>query len=251
MLTFFIHALTALYLGILTSISPCPLATNIAAISYIGGRVGESRGVIQAGLLYTLGRCLLYVLLAGLLTWTSLSIPAVSVFLQRYVHLLLGPIFLLLGSFLAGIMSIEFNGGGLTQGIQRRVDALGVWGAFILGVLFAISFCPTSAAWFFGLLALTLGSDAGAISQVMQGVGVELPRTTFTGGALWLPMIYGVGTALPVLVVATLLAYSAKSVGKTYQILGQIEWWARTGTGAVFIALGIYFSLKYIFLAAS
>src|SRR6056297_1244283 len=214
MLTFSIYGLTALYLGVLTSISPCPLATNIAAISYIGGRVGrsKSKGVIQAGLLYTLGRCVLYVVLAGLLTGTSLSIPAVSVFLQRYMHLLLGPIFLLLGGFLTGIVSVEFSGGGLTEGIQKRVDAMGVWGAFFLGVLFAISFCPTSAAWFFGLLALTLGSDAGAITQVMQGVGIDLPATTIRGGSLSLPLIYGVGTALPVLVVAALLAYSVHSV---------------------------------------
>ncbi len=198
-------------------------------------------------MLYTLGRCVLYVLLAGLLTWTSLSIPAVSIFLQRYMHLLLGPIFLLLGCFLAGIVRIEFSGGGLTQGIQSRVDAMGVWGAFILGVLFAVSFCPTSATWFFGLLALTLGSDAGAINQVMQGIGVELPGTTVAGGSLMLPMIYGVGTALPVLIVSVLLAYSAKSVGKTYKVLGQVEWWARMGTGVVFIVLGLYFSLVYIF----
>ena len=247
MLTFLIYSLTALYLGVLTSISPCPLATNIAAISYIGGRVGESKGVIQAGLLYTLGRCVLYVMLAGVLTWTSLSIPAVSVFLQRYMHLLLGPVFLLLGFFLAGIISIEFGGGGLTQGIQNRVNSMGVWGAFLLGILFALSFCPTSATWFFGLLALTLGSDAGAITQVMQGIGINLPAATIPGGFLSLPMIYGVGTALPVLVVAVLLAYSAKSVGKTYQVLGQLEWWARMGTGCIFIVLGIYFSLNYIF----
>ena len=247
MLAFLIYSLTALYLGVLTSISPCPLATNIAAISYIGGRVGESKGVIQAGLLYTLGRCVLYVMLAGVLTWTSLSIPAVSVFLQRYMHLLLGPVFLLLGFFLAGIISIEFGGGGLTQGIQNRVNSMGVWGAFLLGILFALSFCPTSATWFFGLLALTLGSDAGAITQVMQGIGINLPAATIPGGFLSLPMIYGVGTALPVLVVAVLLAYSAKSVGKTYQVLGQLEWWARMGTGCIFIVLGIYFSLNYIF----
>lgn len=246
MLVYLIYILTALYLGVLTSISPCPLATNIAAISYIGGRVGDSRGVIHAGLLYTLGRCLLYVALAGLLTWTSLSIPMVSMFLQRYMHLLLGPIFLVLGMFLSGVVTFDV-GSGISQQLARRVDAMGVWGALLLGALFAVSFCPTSAAWFFGLLALTLGSDSGAIVGVMAKVGITMPSSTITGGSILLPVIYGIGTAIPVIVVAILLAYSAKSLGTTYKAIGKVEWWARMTTGCVFILLGIYFSLVYVF----
>ncbi len=247
MLTYSIYALAALYLGVLTSISPCPLATNIAAISYIGGKVDNSSRVIHAGLLYTLGRCLLYVVLAVLLTWTSLSIPSVSVFLQKYMHLLLGPIFLLLGMFLSGLVTISFGGAMISDKLKQRVDSMGVWGALLLGALFAVSFCPTSAAWFFGLLALTLGSDSGAITSVLSNIGMTLPTATVPGGAIVLPLIYGIGTALPVLVVAFLLAYSAKSVGKTYNVLGKVEWWARMTTGWVFILLGVYFSLVYVF----
>ena len=92
-MTYVLYILAALYLGVLTSISPCPLATNIAAISYVGRKVGNTRLVIHAGLLYTLGRCVLYLALAALLTTTALSIPVVSIFLQKYMHLVLGPIF--------------------------------------------------------------------------------------------------------------------------------------------------------------
>jgi cytochrome c biogenesis protein CcdA len=246
-LVYLLYAVAALYLGVLTSISPCPLATNVAAISYIGSKIDNSRHVIHAGLLYTLGRCVLYIALAGVLTFGSLSIPTVSLWLQKYMHLALGPIFLLLGMFLSGIVVVSFGGGMMSEKLQGRVDAMGVWGALLLGVLFAISFCPTSAAWFFGLLALTLGADSGAISSVMAGVGINLPEASLPGGTLVLPLIYGIGTALPVLVVAFLLAYSAKSVGKTYKVLTQMEWWARMGTGWVFILLGIYFSLAYVF----
>ena len=144
----------------LTSISPCPLATNIAAISYVGRRVGDSRWVMTAGLLYTLGRCALDLALAVLLAATAMSIPAVSLFLQKYMHMVLGPDFLLLGMFLVGL--ITFSGGGamMSEGMQKRIDAMGIWGALLLGVLFAVAFCPTSAAWFFGLVALILGSEA-------------------------------------------------------------------------------------------
>ena len=248
MLTYSLYAVAALYLGLLTSISPCPLATNIAAISYIGRKVEDSRLVIHAGLLYTLGRCLLYLALATLLATTAMSIPAVSIFLQKYMHLVLGPIFLLLGMFLVGLITITGGGAMMSEEMQKRVDAMGIWGALLLGILFAVSFCPTSAAWFFGLLALVMGSEAGAITGVLAKVGIALPEASLPGGAVILPLIYGIGTAVPVLLVAFLLAYSAKSVGKTYNILSKVEWWARMTTGWIFVLIGVWFSLQYVFL---
>jgi cytochrome c biogenesis protein CcdA len=247
LVSYLIYVGAALYLGVLTSISPCPLATNIAAISYIGRKVESSRSVVNAGLLYTLGRCLLYLALAVLLTTTALSIPAVSRFLQNYTHLVLGPIFLLLGMFLVGLISITSGAAVMTEGIQKRVDAMGIWGALLLGILFAVSFCPTSAAWFFGLLALTMGAEAGAIAVVLERVGIALPEASLPGGAVILPLIYGIGTALPVLIVAFLLAYSAQAVGKTYNVLARVEWLARMVTGWLFVIVGVYFSLKYVF----
>ena len=247
MVTYLPYVLAALYLGVLTSISPCPLATNIAAISYIGRKVESPRLVIHAGLLYTLGRCVLYLLLAGLLTTTALSIPAVSLFLQKYMHMALGPIFLLLGMFLVGLITVTVGGTMMSEAMQKRVDAMGIWGALPMGVLFAVSFCPTSAAWFFGLLALTMGSEAGAITNVLQKVGITLPAASIPGGTILLPLIYGIGTALPVIAVALLLAYSAKSVGKAYNALSKIEWWARMLTGWTFVVLGVWFSLRYVF----
>jgi cytochrome c biogenesis protein CcdA len=249
MVAYMLYVGAALYLGLLTSISPCPLATNIAAISYVGRKVGDPRWVMAAGLLYTLGRCLLYLGLAVLLATTAMSTPAVSRFLQQYMHLVLAPIFLLLGMFLVGL--ITFSGGGamMSEGMQKRIDAMGIWGAFLLGALFAVAFCPTSAAWFFGLIALLLGSEAGAITTVLTKVGVSLPQTSLPGATVILPLVYGIGTAVPVLLVAVLLAYSAKLVGKAYNMLSKIEWWARQATGWVFVLAGFFFSLKYVFEA--
>ncbi len=246
-MTYILYILGALYLGLLTSISPCPLATNIAAISYVARKVGNTRQVVNAGLLYTLGRCLLYLALAVLLTTTALSIPVVSIFLQKYMHLVLGPIFLLLGMFLVGLITISSGGTMMSERMQKRVDAMGIWGALLLGVFFALSFCPTSAAWFFGLVALIMGSEAGAITGVLEKVGIALPQASLAGGSFILPLVYGVGTGVPVLVVAFLLAYSAKSVGKTYNVLSKVEWWARMVTGWLFILVGIWFSLTYVF----
>jgi cytochrome c biogenesis protein CcdA len=245
--TYLLYVVAALYLGLLTSISPCPLATNIAAISYIGRKVENARLVVHAGILYTLGRCLLYLALATLLTATALSIPAVSLFLQKYVHLVLGPIFLVLGMFLVGLITFAGGGARMSQRMQNRVDSMGIWGAFLLGILFAVSFCPTSAAWFFGLVALIMGSEAGAITSVVTRIGIRLPEAHLAYGGVVLPVVYGIGTALPVLLVAFLLAYSAQAVGRAYHALATFEWWARMITGWVFIAVGAYFSLVYVF----
>ena len=247
MVTYALYAVAALYLGLLTSISPCPLATNIAAISYIGRKVENPRMVIGAGVLYTLGRCILYLALATLLAGTALSIPTVSIFLQKYMHLALGPIFLILGMFLVGLITVTSGGTMMSEGMQKRVDAMGIWGALLLGILFALSFCPTSAAWFFGLLALVFGAEAEAVTAMLTQVGIALPEATLPGSTIILPLIYGIGTAVPVLLVAFLLAYSAQSVGKAYNVLSKVEWWARMITGNVFLLAGIYFSLKYIF----
>ena len=249
MVAYLFYAGAALYLGGLTSISPCPLATNIAAISYVGRKVGNPRAVMAAGFLYTLGRCLLYLALAVLLASTAMSVPAVSLFLQKYMHLALGPIFLILGMFLVGLITTNLGGASMSEGMQSRVDTMGVWGAFLLGVLFAVSFCPTSAAWFFGLVALILGSEAGAITTLLAKIGISLPTASLPGGTVVLPLIYGIGTAVPVLLVAFLLAYSAQSLGKTYNILSKVEWWARQITGWLFVFLGIWFTFKYVFEA--
>ena len=223
---FIIAAGSAFWLGILTSISTCPLATNIAAISYIGRRMGNSRQVFLTGLLYTLGRTLAYLGLAFVLVASVLSVPQISLFLQKYMHLVLGPILIIVGMFLLQLLQFNMGGGGMSEGLQKRVDAMGIWGALLLGVVFALTFCPTSAALYFGSL---------------------IPLSLKVNSSIALPVLYGIGTALPVMVFAVLLALSAKSVGKAYNILAKLEWWARIITGWIFVLLGIYFSLKYIF----
>jgi cytochrome c biogenesis protein CcdA len=226
MTEFIVGVGSALWLGILTSISPCPLATNIAAISYIGRKVGSSRQVFLTGLLYTIGRTLAYLGLAFVLVASVLSVPQISLFLQKYMHLVLGPLLIVVGMFLLGLIELNMGGGGMGEGLQKRVDALGVWGALLLGIVFALTFCPTSAALFFGSL---------------------VPLSLKVNSSVTLPAIYGVGTALPVMVFAVLLATSAQSVGRAYNVLAKIEWWARMLTGGIFILVGIYFSLKYVF----
>jgi cytochrome c-type biogenesis protein len=217
---------SAFWLGVLTSISPCPLATNIAAISFVGRRVDNPRQVCIAGLLYTLGRMLVYTVLGILLTKTLLAAPMLSHRLQKVMNLAIGPILIIVGMILLELIRFNMSGKGVTENLQKQVERMGVWGAGLLGVLFALSFCPTSAALFFGTL-LTLA--------VKQQSGILIPAT------------YGLATGLPVLVFAILIAVGTNRVAKAYNKLVVIEKWARTITGGLFILIGIYLSLTHIF----
>ena len=219
-------AATALWLGILTSISPCPLATNIAAISFVGRRVGHPRQVLLAGFLYTLGRSLTYLVLGMLLVGSLLSAPQMSHVLQKYMNKIIGPILILAGMFLLEMLQINLSGPGVSEAMQQRVEMWGVWGAGVLGIFFALSFCPISAALFFGSL---------------------IPMSIMRRSEVLLPSLYGVGTGLPVLVFALLIALGTRSVGKILDKLAQIERWARRFTGIIFIGVGIYYSLAHIF----
>ena len=224
--TLLVGGLSALWLGILTSISPCPLATNIAAISYIGRRVGNTRSVLLSGLMYTIGRMLTYLMIAVVVVTSILAIPEVSNTLQKYMNKLLGPLLIIVGMFLLELLSISIPGIRAGEKMQNRLKDNGVIGAGLLGMVFALSFCPTSAALFFGsLIPLSLKHESNIL----------------------LPSIYGIGTALPVFVFSFLIAFSAQLVGKVFNKLTQIELWVRRVTGGVFVIVGIYFCLIYIF----
>lgn len=219
-------ALTALWLGILTSISPCPLATNVAAISYIAREISSPPRVFAAGMLYTAGRALVYMALGVALVWGLLSAPGVSYFLQSHMNKILGPVLILAGMVLLGMLSFDLGGGWIAGVAQNRVRTLGAIRALSLGALFALSFCPVSAALFFGSL---------------------IPLSLQHGSGFLLPSLYGIATGLPVMVFALFIASGSNRLGRAFDALAVFERWARRVTGTVFILVGIYYSLAYIF----
>lgn len=217
---------SAFWFGILTSISPCPLATNIAAISFVARHVGNPRKALVAGLLYTGGRMLAYAGVGALLVSSLLAAPALSNALQKHMNLALGPFLILVGMALLEMLSFGGGGGGTRARMQPRIEALGVWGAGVLGLVFALSFCPTSAVLFFGSL---------------------LPLAVQRQSGLVLPAVYGLATGLPVLFFAVLIARCAHRVATAYNRIRAFEKWARLATGALLVAVGIYLCLTTIF----
>jgi len=219
-------AASAFWFGLLTSISPCPLATNITAMSFVGRRVGSPGKVLLAGVLYTVGRALTYMTLGALLVASLLSAPRLSLVLQRTMNKALGPILIVVGVLLLGVIPLRLPSSGLSQRIGERIAKWGPFGALLLGALFALTFCPVSAAFFFGSL---------------------LPLAVEQQSPVLLPALFGIGTAIPVLGFAVAIALGAKSLGKVFGKIAKIERWVRLATGVVFIGVGIYLMLVHVF----
>ncbi len=223
---FLLGLLSALWLGVLTSISPCPLAANIAAVSFVARRVERGRVVLLTGLVYTLGRMLTYVLLGVLIVASVLSIQPVANALQEYMNKVMGVILILVGMILLGLIRVNAPGAGLGERMQKRAASWGIWGAGFLGAVFALAFCPVSAALFFGSL---------------------IPLSVKYNSSIALPAVYGLGTGLPVLLFAVLIAAGVQKLAGAFNKLSQIERWSSRVTGAVFVVVGVYFCLAYVF----
>jgi len=218
---------SAIWLGILTSISPCPLTANIAAISYISGRIDKPSKVLLSGLLYTFGRILVYLVLGILIVFSATSIHGLSFKLQRIMTPVLGPLFIAVGLLLLGVFTFNIGSKGMSDKMQARIDKMGLWGALPLGVILGLAFCPVSAAIYFGSL---------------------IPLAIERGDPFLMPSLYGIGTAAPVVLFAFLIAFAAHKVASAFKKITSAEIWVRRITGAILVLLGIYMTVKHFFL---
>ena len=221
-----IPVFSAIWFGILTSISPCPLATNVIATTYIGKQIKDSYSTLIAGIFYTIGRAFAYVVISFIIVFSLLSVPEISFFLQENMNKILGPLLIITGLFVLEILSFSFVGFSFSENFQKRMGAGSIVGACILGFIFALSFCPISAALFFGSI---------------------IPLSLKYESRLVLPFLYGVGTALPVLLFSLIISYSSRFAGNFFNKLTAVELWLRRITGLLFLIIGIYFCMKYIF----
>ncbi len=209
---------SALVLGLLTAISPCPLATNITAIGFIGKDIGNRNRVFYNGLIYTLGRTFSYTALAFILFFGADQLKISSLF-QGYGDKFIGPLLLLIGIFMLGIINLEFPAfNRLTTRFQQR-SKFSYWDVFLLGVFFALAFCPYSGVLYFGML---------------------IPLTISSSG-LHLPVVYALATGIPVILFAWLIAYTLSGIGTLYMRIKSFEKWFRRVVAVIFIGIGIYY----------
>ncbi|HNW81418.1 MAG TPA: aromatic aminobenezylarsenical efflux permease ArsG family transporter [bacterium] len=220
-----IAMISAIWLGILTSISPCPLATNIAAVSYLSKDISKKKSVMISSVFYTLGRMAAYTFVSAVIVVSIISTPKLSHFLQIWGVMIIGPLLIVTGAFLLEIFTIPMPSFGE---FRIKPERFGLIGAFMLGFIFAMSFCPVSAALFFGSL---------------------VPLAVSAQSKFILPLIYGIGTALPVILFAILLSISAEKVSLWFRKITAAEIWIRRVFGIVLIVIGVYYTVFYVFLS--
>jgi len=223
-----IPILTAFLLGVLTSISPCPLATNITAIAYISKEIKTAKHTLLNGIFYTLGRGTSYTILATLI-YFGLSTFQISSIFQGWGDKVLGPVLIIIGLVMLGIIKINFGKSG------KKLEKIKIWlsqkgfiGSFLLGMLFALAFCPYSGVLFFGaLIPLVLKSTEG----------------------LLLPPIFAFGTGLPVIIFSFLIAFSMQKLSQAFRVVQKVEKIMRYAVATIFLVMGIYYTqylIKYL-----
>ncbi|MCB2197516.1 MAG: sulfite exporter TauE/SafE family protein [Bacteroidetes bacterium] len=211
--------LSAFVLGLMTAISPCPLATNITAIGFISKDVEHQKKVFRNGLVYTLGRAISYTLLAVII-FIGADQFKLSGWFQQYGEKILGPILIVIGLLMLDILRIKFPGfNGFTKRFQEN-GTRNYWEVLLLGIVFALAFCPYSGVLYFGML---------------------IPMTISSASGLYLPVVFAIATGIPVIIFAWLLAYTISGVGKLYNSIKIFEIWFRRIVSVVFIGIGIYY----------
>lgn len=212
-------ALTAFILGLMTAISPCPLATNISAIGFISRDIENRRRVFLKGLVYTLGRAVSYTAL-GIILFFGASKMHVAMLFQGWGEKLLGPLLIIIGLLMLDFIRIKFPGfSGLTEKMGEH-SKRSYWGTLLLGMVFAMAFCPYSGVLYFAML---------------------IPMTISSAGGLYLPVVFAIATGLPVIIFAWLLAYAVGNVGKLYNRIKIFELWFRRIVAVLFILVGMYY----------
>lgn len=216
---------TALVLGLMTAISPCPLATNITAVGFISKDIENRNRVFVNGLLYTLGRAISYTGIA-LIIYLGADQFKFSGFFQLHGEKIVGPLLIVIGLFMLDVLKIKFPG---LSGLTSRIEKKSSWGfvdAILLGMLFAMAFCPYSGVLYFGML---------------------VPITVASASGLYLPVVFAIATGIPVIIFAWILAFSVGSIGGVYNKMKIFEIWFRRVVAVLFIVVGIYYIIRVFF----
>jgi len=215
-----IPIVSAFILGLMTAISPCPLATNITATAFISKNISSKRKVFLSGLLYSLGRAFSYTSI-GLILYFGASKFHIARFFNQNGEKYLGPLLILIGLIMLNIIKLNFLGkSNFQEKLSKKFKDKGLLGSFMIGVVFALAFCPYSGALFFGML---------------------IPMTMASADGLYLPIVFAFGTGLPVILFTYLLAFTAGKVGIFYNRITKIEKIMRMVAGVVFILTGLYY----------
>lgn len=217
-----VYPLAAFALGAMASLSPCSLAENMTAVAYLSRRLGDSKRTLLVGSLYALGNVVTFLLLSSVMIYTGLSARPISMFLQNWGSVIIGPILLVSGLAITGKLKLRMPafGGGLLSRLKKKTTDMGYAGAFGLGVLLGLTFCPFDAVLFFGMF---------------------MPMAISAGDAFFLPLIFSMGMALPVVAFAFVLSKGAEALARSMNKAKSAEMFMERLAGTVFIIIGTYY----------
>lgn len=210
----------AFALGLLTAIAPCPLATNVTATAYIAKTITDKKKVLLSGLLYTLGRVFSYTLIGAIIYFGASKFQVAKLF-QGNGEKYIGFVLIVIGLIMLDVIKLNFiKGGNFTDQLSEKFKTKGLLGSFLLGALFALAFCPYSGALFFAML---------------------IPMTLSASAGLALPVVFSIGTGLPVILFAFVIAFSMEKLGMYFKAITKVEKVMRFVAGLVFILTGMYY----------
>ena len=216
-----IPIVAAFFIGIMMAISPCPLATNITAIAYISRKIDNSKHTLLIGFTYALGRMFTYTIIASLIVFFGLNVQSASLALQKYGENIIGPLLIIIGIVMLDLFKVNFfSGNARLNSFKEKLSEKGLLGSFLLGVIFALTFCPFSAVLFFGML---------------------IPLSLKTGDGLILPSVFAFATGLPVIIFSFIMVYSISKLGLIMDKVQTFEKWSRKIASVVFIGVGTYY----------
>ena len=216
--------IAAFFIGLMTAISPCPLATNITAIAYASKKIDNGKKTLLTGFVYTLGRMFTYVLLASLIVYMGINVQAISLFLQKYGERILGPLLIAIGLVMLDIIKLPYlKSGDKINRIKEKLSEKGYVGSFLLGVLFALAFCPLSAVLFFGML---------------------IPLALKYSDGFLIPSVFSLATGLPVMIFSLILTFSVSKLGKVMHKVQTFEKYTRYIIALVFVIVGVYYTWR-------
>jgi len=216
--------IAAFFIGLMTAISPCPLATNITAIAYISKKIDDGKHTLITGFFYTLGRMFTYVLLASLIVYIGINVQSISLGLQKYGERLIGILLVFIGLVMLNVIKLSFiKSSGKLDKIKEKLSERGYLGSFLLGVIFALAFCPFSAVLFFGML---------------------IPLALKFSDGILIPSVFAFATGLPVILLSFVLVFSVSKLSNIIKKVELVEKYTRLIVGWIFIIVGVYYIWK-------
>lgn len=221
-----IFTLTGFWVGLLSSISPCPLSTNLAMISFVTQKITNKITTLMSGILYAIGRSITYIVICFIAVKAVVGISGISNILQNTGNQILGIIMIVAGMALLDLIRIKIPGIQMNKEKRKKYKDLGIIGSLLLGLVFAFAFCPISAAIFFGTV---------------------IPISVKAQSAFLVPLFFGIGTAIPVLAFAILTALGSNLINRFVKDLSKVEKYMRMVTGIIFILVGLYLIGAYVF----